>query len=43
MKVELQVVEVELMEVVEGLSVHMGRGGRIESNQQEMIPNFIFC
>ena len=45
LKVELEVVELELkvqLEVLEGWMSHIGRAGRIDSSQQQAIPNFIF-
>ena len=42
MEVEVEVVFVELVEVVGGLMIHIGRAGRRDSNQQKAIPNFIF-
>ena len=41
-EVEVEVVFVELVEVVGGLMIHIGRAGRRDSNQQKAIPNFIF-
>ena len=35
-------VELEVVELVEGWIIHIGRAGRIDSSQQQAIPNFIF-
>ena len=41
-EVGVMVVLLELVEVGEGLIIHIGRAGRRDNNQQQAIPNLIF-